>query len=363
MRTTLVELFEELADLKTLIDSIKPVNDALSDLKLTVVQRYISIRKRFDDAAFSVALYSSFEKFVENLIVEYTRIESRHVDYQALPEKLKDRHLTQSAEPLFRKRLGKNRYIGILPCDVVKNLFDCLSETKPYRLNEAAIIFHDKNLYANEVDTVFSALGIENICALVCDADATRAWYRDTQNLDTSLEVKVRPTVIEERLKDIVVRRNQVAHHGGVPLNILGVDAMGDAVAFIKSLATSIFGLVVGTYFKNHHAESTNRVELVLRSKDSVYQNRKIVVVEKPFKRIFVGQPVFVILESTGARWGRVKNLRVDNVEAQDIEENTNAPNGVRVRLDFEYPNNAKVKLIALQDDDDVVWPPLAPNE
>jgi hypothetical protein len=68
---------------------------------------------------------------------------------------------------------------------------------------------------------------------------------------------------------------------------------------------------------------------------------------------------VFVILESTGARWGRIQSLRVDDADMQEIEANANVPNGVGVGLDFKYPRGTEVKLIALQTDDDVQWSPL----
>ena len=63
MRSTLDELVSELAELKALVESIEPVNRALGSHEDTVVQRYVSVRRRFDYAAFAVALYASFEKF------------------------------------------------------------------------------------------------------------------------------------------------------------------------------------------------------------------------------------------------------------------------------------------------------------
>jgi hypothetical protein len=359
MRSTLDELITELAELKTLVESIDPVNVALGGHKDTVVQRYITIRKRFDYAAFAVALYASFEKFVENIITEYVQLEARRVDYATLPQKLTDKHLAESAELLCRRRLGEGRYIGMSELDVIKNLFDCLSGTRPYTLNAAAVIAHDVNLRASEVDTVFGVVGIDKICDRVCRADAMITWYCAVQGLETPPQDGVKRTVIEERLKDIVERRNQVAHHGSNPIDLLGGAAMSDAVTFIESLATSIFGLVAGRYLQAHHAASMSHIELTLRAGDGPYKNQTIVVVDKPAHKLFVGQPVFVIVESTGARWGRIQSLRVDDADIQEMEANASAPNGVGIGLDFKYPNGTSVKLIALQTDDDMVWSPL----
>lgn len=358
MRSTLDELVTELAELKALVESIGPVNAALVGHNNTVVQQYVSIRRRFDYAAFAVALYASFEKFVENLIKTYVRFESRRVEYAALPQRLTEKHLIGTAELLRRGRLGEGRYTDMSHLDVIKNLFDCLSGANPYSLNEAVIIAHDANLRASVVDDVFGAIGFENICGRACHADALVAWYCDLQGLETPPQDVVKRKVIEERLNDIVERRNQVTHRGGNPDNLLGYEDMCEAVAFIESLARSIFGLVVGCYLEAHHSASMGRIELTLREGDGPYKNSTVVIVDKPSQRLFVGQPVFVLVEPTGARWGRIQSLLIEDSEFQELSPNTNAPTGIGVGLDFKFPQRADAKLVALAADDEVVWSP-----
>jgi hypothetical protein len=354
------ELITELSELRALVASIDPVNAALVGHKDTVVQQYVSIRRRFDYAAFVVALYASFEKFVENLITAYVRLEAGRLEYAALPKRLTDKHLSGTAELLWRGRRGDSRYVGLSELGVVKNLFECLSGAKPYELNEAVVIAHDANLRAGEVDALFGAVGIEQICDRACRADAMVAWYATVQGLDAPPEEGVKRTVLDERLKDIVERRNQVAHRGGNPMNLLGGADMSEAVAFIESLATSIFGLVVGRYFETHHAASAGRIELPLRESDGPFKARTIVVVDKPAHRLFVGQPVFVVVGSTGARWGRIQSLRVDDTDVREVDANASTPTGVGVGLDFKFPKSVEAKLVALAADDEVVWSPLA---
>jgi hypothetical protein len=355
------ELIKELGDLKTLVESMDPVNRVLAAHKDTVVQRYISIRRRFDYAAFVVTLYTSFEKFVENLITEYVQLEACHVDYATLPRNLTDKHMRESAKLLCHsKRLGEGRYAGMGCLDVVRNLYDCLNGAKHNALNLAAVIAHEANLRAKEVDTMFGAVGIENICARLCRADAMMAWYCDDQGLETPPQAGVKFKVIEARLNDIVERRNQVAHSGDAPTELLGDKAMNDAVAFIESLARSIFGIVTGRYLQAHHATSASRIELKLcADRGGPYKDGRVVVVNKPAQRLFVGQPAFIIVEPTGARWGRIKSLQLDDADISDMEANTIAPNGVGVGLDFKYPTNAEETLIALPSADDAVWSPL----
>jgi hypothetical protein len=353
------ELTTELAELKALVASIAPVNKALSGHEDSVVQQYVSIRRRFDYAAFAVALYASFEKFVENLATAFICLESRRVQYAALPQKLTDKHLTGTAELLWRRRIGEGRYTGMSELGAIKNLFECLNGTNPYTLNEAVVIAHDANLRAKEVDAVFGAIGIDQVCDRVRRGDALLDWYCTAMGLDTPPQDGVKRTVIEERLKDIVERRNQVAHRGGNPLDLLGVDAMNDAIGFIEAFSRSIFALAVGRYLEAHHATSAKRVELALRQGDGPFKSGTIVVVEKPAQRLFVGQPVFVVVESIGARWGRIQTLQIDDDDVQEAEPDSVGPQGIGVGLSFKYPKNAEVKLVALTADDDAVWSPL----
>lgn len=164
-----------MGELRALVESIAPVNAALADHQNSLVRQYVIIRRRFDDAAFTVALYASFEKFIESLVAAFARLESRRVKYTELPSKLVKKHLLRTAEMLSRGHLGEGRYIGLSELDVVKNLFECLSDAGPYSLNDAAIVAHDANLRVGEIDALFATIGIENVCERVRQTDALLA--------------------------------------------------------------------------------------------------------------------------------------------------------------------------------------------
>ena len=73
-------------------------------------------------------------------------------------------------------------------------------------------------------------------------------------------------------------------------------------------------------------------------------------------EQIVVGQPVFVPVGSTGARWGRIQSLQVDGSDVHDVLPGTVAPQGIGIGLDFKCPEGAT--LVALEAEDDVVWSP-----
>lgn len=356
MRSTLDELTKELDELRALVSSIAPVNSALANHQDVLVRKYVSIRRRFDYGAFAVALYASFEKFIENLVAAYAHLESRRVRYTELPPKLVTKHLSSTAEMLSRGRIGEGRYIGLTELDVVKNLFECLSGVSPYALNEAAVVAHDLNLRVIEIDKLFAAVGIEQICNRVRRADALRQWYCEVNELNTAPQDGVPAAIIEERIKDLIERRNQIAHRGGNPLDLLGVDQMSDAIAYIQAFSQSVFAIAIGRYLRDHHAAS-KRIQLTQRTGDGPYQNGNVVVVEQPAHKLFVGQPVFVLVETFGARWGRIQGIKLDKTVVEAVEPHAAAPNGVGIELDFRCPKG--VGLIVLDADDDVVWSPL----
>jgi hypothetical protein len=350
------EFTKELDELRALVASIIPVNAALAKHQDSLVRQYVLVRRRFDYAAFAVALYASFERFIEGIIAEYAQFESRRLHYVKLPMQLRKKHLSRTAEMLSRGRVGEGRYVGLTELEVVKNLFECMNGVRPYTLNKAAVVAHDVNLRVAEIDKMFAAIGIERICERVCRADTLLDWYRKAKELDVVPQDGVPAKLIEERIKDLVERRNQIAHGGGNPTDLLGVEEMRDAIGFVQAFAQSIFAMAVGSYLEARHPTgAANRVELV-QTEDGPFKNGKVVVVKKPTQGLFVGQPVFVPVDSTGARWGRIQSLRVGDSDVKVVLPGDVAPRGIGVGLDFKCPRGAT--LVALDADDDVVWSP-----
>jgi hypothetical protein len=350
MRSTLDELAREMDELRSLVTSIVPVNTALADHADSAVRQYLLVRRRFDYAAFIVALYASLEKFLENLVSEYARLAAQRTQYSALPPKLLQKHMTKSGEMLASGRLGEGRYVGVQPVDLVKNLYDCLTDTTPYALNHMAVVAHDLNLRYREINALFSAVGIEQICDIVRRVDAMLEWYAKAHVLVEPPQDGVPTAMIEQRINDVVERRNQVAHRGGNPLDLLGPDEMSDAIGFVESLSRSIFSVLVAKYLQGHYLASGSVSALQLLK--GPYRNGQVVVVDRPTQRLYVGQPVFLVVSSR-ARWGRILSLHIADSPVDSVDEETEATD-VGIKLDFKCPKDAA--MYALEVDDDVVW-------
>lgn len=354
MRSTFDELAKDLEELRALAASIEPVNSALAQHQDDLVRQYVMIRRRFDYAALVVALYASFEKYIENLVAAYARLIAQQTHYSSLPSKLTQKHLTKSADILARGRLGEGRYVGIREVDVVKNLYDCLTDVTPYALNDVAIVAHDMNLRRDEINALFAAVGIEQVCDHVRRADAMLDWFCQSHDFSSPPPEGVSSSTIEERIRDVVDRRNEITHRGGNPDNLLGPDGMFDRIAFIEALSKSIFAMVVARYLRSQHVEPGRGIELQLR--EGPYREGTVVVVETPAQRLFIGQPVFVLLDSAGARWGRIQSLRLDDEPVTAVEMGAATENGIGIGMNFRCPKQATI--IALMSEDEVVWPP-----
>ena len=350
MRSTLDEVIRDLGELRSLISSIDPVNRVLASNEDSVVRDFPSIRRRFDYAAFAVALYASFERFSEELVVSYARLLAQRIQYSQLPSKLRKKHMDRSAD-LLRRRLGEGRYADIREVDLIKNLYECLTDQEPYVLNPAAVAAHDVNLRKEELNNLFSSVGLENICDVVSQSDPLLEWYALSHLDGKSSGDSVPGSTIEQRLKDVIERRNQVAHRGGSPTELLGQSGMSDAVSFIEAFVTSIFSVVVGSHLAYYVTAGTAQRLTVT---EGPFKNESVVVVKRPSHSLRVRQPAFV-LSSAGARWGRVVTLKL-NDEPVDTVDHLNSGGDVGIEFDFRVGRN--IPLYVLEREDDAIWGP-----
>ncbi|WP_428261435.1 MAE_28990/MAE_18760 family HEPN-like nuclease [Haliangium sp.] len=354
MRSTLDELNRELAELRTLIDSIAPVDKALSEHQDSVVQRYRTIRRRFDEAAVLVALYASFERFAENLVDAYVQLVAKQRPYRELPSMLVKKHMAESAEMLRRGRLGEGRYIGLNEVDVVKNLLSCIEGNIPYVLNMPAIIAHDNNLRYNELQTLFATAGIKELCVCVCRAEDLIEWHARSQDIQPPSEVP--NEALRARLDDLVERRNEVAHRGRSPDQLLGTEEMRNLVDFIEALARATFASTTAMYLKQRYVEPGEATPL--HRTTECYKRGTVVVVERPQCILRLEQPLFVLAEKAPARWGRIISMHVDDTPVEMVDETTDAEE-IGLELDFKCPKSTKTAhLFVLDVEDDAVWCP-----
>jgi hypothetical protein len=356
VRSNLEELLQDLADLRTLVASFVPVNAALARHEDTVVRQYLTIRRRFDYAAFIVGLYASFERYIDGLVEAYAHLIAARLVYAALPAKLVSKHMTKSAELLAKGRLGEGRYVAVREGDVVRNLHECLSGAAQYKLNTFAIAAHDFNLRYAEINALFAVIGIDAACERALKADAMLSWFCTLNGLESPPPDGVPQVAVEPKIQNLVERRNIVAHRGGSPDDLLGPTEMVDLLDFVEAFSRSIFAITAAAYLRVQYLNSGELTPLVLRE-GPYRKDRTVIVVDKPAVPLFAGQAAFILNDAAGARWGRILELKLDDAVVTRVDETTESPL-VGIRVDFRCPNGTEMHV--LQAEDDVVWTPEA---
>lgn len=347
MRATLTELLNTLGELEDFIKSIGPVTSLLSNHSDMIVLRYLTIRRRLDFAAFIVALYAAFEKFVEDLAWSHAEHEVTRTKYSKLHEKLQMKHLRESAE-LLHRRLGEGRYAGITDRQIVSNLHDCLSDKTPYLLNRHAIIDHgDSNLRADKVHELFLSIGIDDINKGAREADPLVDWYRNIKGSDV-----VSSTVVEERLGALVSRRNQIAHDGGAPNDWLGASEMQELLDFVRAYCRSLWAVIAGIYLERTYIKipgASVRLESVEDPKKDGY----VIIVRASSCRLKVGQPVIGKRANRVDRWGNIEEIHDNDRSVPEVDVGATAKE-LGIRLDFQSTKGTSHFL--LPNTDDLIW-------
>jgi hypothetical protein len=351
MRSSLDAFLEEIKELATFVDSVSSVYSILAKYGDTCIKASLNLRRRLDYSSFIIALYTGLERYVEDLAWSFAVQESSKNRYSELHKDLRDKHLRQSAELLNRGRLGEGRYTGLTNEGIVGNLYECLNDKVPYRLNRHAVIFHESNIRGEVVQGIFKSIGIENVNALACHTDALNNWFSSTTGLESSTDTSLL-SMVEIRLKDLVDRRNQIVHAGTSTSEAFDPNVMTENLKFFEDYGRALFNVVGGVYLHRYYVKSSDLKGFGL-PKEGPIKDDFVVVVENPHCRIFRGQSVFGVRENRVIRWGKIIEIRVDNKIVENIEADSTFPD-VGLQVDFKLSKN--IQLFGIEKKDEAIW-------
>jgi RiboL-PSP-HEPN len=329
--------------------AIKPASELLATSTHPDVKAYLSVRRRFDYSALIVALYASFERFVEDILTSYVKTIANQDSYELLPRRLTGKHLQKTAEFLSKGDIDQIRYPGVTHFQLIENLYQCLSGRSPYALNHAAVAAHDRNIRYDELGSLLSLVDLSHNA--VRQAQPLIDWYYEDQKMTGPPPSSVPATAVEQRLDNLVERRNDVAHRGGSPSDRLGVDEMQSLVEFVAALARSVFTLFVSHYLRKRHVGATDCERLALVK--GPYQKKHVWVVRRPESRLHLKQPVFALSSTFLVRYGRVQKLQINGLDQTSVEPD--GTESVGVQLDFPAPRGAEVYVLGSEDES--IWP------
>ncbi len=353
MRSTLEALEAEFSALRMLVSSIDSIASLIRDHGNSDEQNYITLRRRFENSSFIIGLYASYEKFSEELMISFSSILASNNDGEPIPAPLLKKHTEKTIEILFRGYAGKGRFSNITEIDLVKNLFNCLNGNTPRKLNELAITSHEANLRFDSLVSLFEPAGIN--CRDLVYIDPLVKWYnRFLENEENSVGF-LPESIIKSKLDELVESRNNIAHRGGNPDNLLGPQDMNILLDFMENLAESIFIITVSAYMQQRSKESD---VTHLHITEGPFQKGLICVVKRPDSLLFVGQPIFVTSPEWKIRWGRIKDIQLDGNSVIELhKEDHPEVESVGICVDFRIPKHATLSV--LQSEDELVWTPI----
>lgn len=351
MRTSLDEFLKELQEVNTFVDSVSSVYSALAKSSDDCITNSLTLRRRLDYLSFIIALYTSLEKYIEDLAWSFAALESSRNRYTQLHENLQNKHLKKSAELLFRGRLGEGRYTGLTNEDIVSNLNECLQNSDKYKLNRHAVVFHESNIRSEVIQGIFKAVGIENINSLACQTEFLKNWFSITMGFEDASENNL-AKIIDLRLRDLVDRRNQLVHAGPSSLEAFDPDLMKEILGFFEAYGRGIFN-VVGSCYLSRYYIGNSLANSFGKPTEGPYKNDSVVVIKNPRCKIFQGQPVLGIRENKVVRWGKIIGIQVDNASVNSIEADSSV-SSVGLELDFKLWKN--IQLFGLEKKDEAIW-------
>lgn len=286
-------------------------------------------QRRFAYVACVSTLYASFEHFAERIAFRFTQILLSHPTHLAATEveKLRKRYVS-NASSLLTQSLGTGRYQDVTELDVAKSLASCLDDSMAYDLRLEVLSLHNSNLRWDTLNGMFNwAAG--DLLRGIAASDAVEKWFAAP-----GASGKAIAEIIDLELKELVERRNEVAHRG-IPDDILSPERMLEKVAYIDviclALVASLATRILSTTMKTGES-------VTLGIPSNLYKGGRVAILELR-EDIAVGDIVWASY-SNKARWGRVIEIQLDN---ESVPRAT-AGDEAGLLLEFTMPKKANLQ-------------------
>ncbi|WHU48104.1 MAE_28990/MAE_18760 family HEPN-like nuclease [Gordonia sp. L191] len=317
------------------------------DLKL--IRRYLDgitdvqtlDHRRFSYIACISSLYATFERFIEQLLFNFSTALLQYSDKleEVQISRLQDRY-TRHAAHLLGQQLGSGRFRDLTRNDVATSLASCLGKRgNAYQLRKEVISHHSANVRWPTIKEMFN-WAIPDLTARVACADAVAAW--------STAGAKVSESSLTAELEDLVERRNDLAHNG-IPIEILSRDELLEKVEYIEAIS---LGLVATLSAQILDASSRHGDSIPIGTVTRRYINNRVALVDLTC-RIECGDFVWTPVSASTARWGQVIELRVGENRSEAAEPGESAS----LHLDFAVPKKAMLYVWSTPNED-LVSPP-----
>jgi hypothetical protein len=222
-------------------------------------------------------------------------------------------------------------------------------------MNRDAVVHHEDNLRAADVQESFSHVGITNINELARAAEPLLQWYRRVEEPSEPPKDRIPPRTIDARLVELVQRRNQFTHGGGVWEESLALDEMRAHLDFVRAYCEALYRIVAGDYIHGRYVKSNTAAgDLGTIREGPLPRHNHAVVVDRPAFRIERGQPIVGVRAKRVDFWGYIIGLQIDGKDVESVDPGTPAET-IGVVADFKPTKSTR--LYVLPTKDPAIWP------
>lgn len=316
---------KRLREIETLTKSDSDYQENLS-VKVQDLNKMLT-KRLYDYNLIIITLYGILEGFIEQLIKEYLNSLSNSIsDYKKLPEVIRINHMMLSAELI--KNVDKFEKFKFLSKEkIVNNLYSCISGASKYVINVDAFVNHSSNFRKEAIREIFKEIGVENITQGICRDEQFKQYFIDYENKEKGDLRHLTEDSFFEILKDIVERRNWIAHGNEVD-DILSLGILANYIFYIEHLMGAIYNIVYKQYIVIQ-IEANDK--LFLGKPEKVYNNC-IIGIKNQNHKICVGMYAFSKNPITQEiRAGKILSIKYNDCFLNEIKEEENLFIGIKV--------------------------------
>jgi len=193
--------------------------------------------KRANYSMLVVVLYSSFERFVDRMVVRMVESLNEIIPtFDKLPDSIRRSHRKKTLDGLADETWLERQSDPNLARGLIENLHSCEARLQTYRLNSVAYARHTANHRVSSIAKTFQEVSVDNITREVANTEPFRSYInaesRQRGLFDESMGA----------VDDLAARRNDVAH--GNTSELLTSQQLTEYVEFFRVLARSYVTLL-----------------------------------------------------------------------------------------------------------------------
>ncbi len=309
-----------------LLKSNETSSEILAQFKIGFSSFY-SQKKIFNYNSLIISLYGFFEKFIENILIEYVdKINSIYLTYNKLPEIISKNHLKLSLELL--DKVQNPRYTGPLNKEIViQRLHECVNVNENFQLNKEAFSQHSANFRLKVIDEIFGRVGIESMSTQTKKNKLLIEFIKNKYEMSDISELS--NDDVHNIMNDLAERRNEVSH--GVPSQILSNEILIEYIRYFKVLAESIIEVV----YKNVRRLNVSENAIFVSDITDCYRGGNIVCFNTCKNKFTKGDFIYGVNDDS-IIISQINNIQLNGKDISETDDTMDYEIGVLLEKPFK---------------------------